>query len=66
MQVLSKAHALLLHEPDTDKFFLMDTGSSNGTFVNNIRLSKAGQESELTEVFTGWQHDQLPSYGASW
>ena len=65
MQVLSKAHALLLHEPDTDKFFLMDTGSSNGTFVNNIRLSKAGQESELTEVFTGWQHDQLPNFGGS-
>jgi len=50
-KVLSKAHALLLFEDE--KFFLLDTGSSNGTFVNNIRLSKAGQESELTEVFTG-------------
>ena len=27
--------------------------SSNGTFVNNVRLSRAGQESGLTEVFTG-------------
>ena len=30
-------------------FFL---GSSNGTFVNNIRLSKSGEESKMTEVFT--------------
>lgn len=52
-KVLSKAHALLLFENEDAKFFLLDTGSSNGTFVNNIRLSKAGQESELTEVFTG-------------
>ena len=51
LQVLSKAHALLLFEDS--KFFLLDTGSSNGTFVNNIRLCKAGQESDLTEVFTG-------------
>lgn len=50
-KVLSKAHALLLCEDG--KFFLLDTGSSNGTFVNNIRLSRAGQESGLTEVFTG-------------
>ena len=27
-------------------------GSSNGTFVNNIRLSKGGEESKMTEVFT--------------
>ena len=52
-QVLSKAHALLLYETDESRFFLLDTGSSNGTFVNNIRLSKSGSESELTEVFTG-------------
>jgi len=50
-KVLSKAHALLLY--DDNKFVLMDTGSSNGTFVNNIRLSKAGQESGITEVFNG-------------
>merc|ERR1712106_380317 len=50
-KVLSKAHALLLFEDE--KFYLLDTGSPNGTFVNNIRLSKASQESELTEVFTG-------------
>jgi len=50
-KVLSKPHALLMFQ--TGQFFLVDTGSSNGTFVNNIRLSKAGTESELTEVFTG-------------
>ena len=32
---------------------MVDTASSNGTFVNNIRLSKCGEESKLTEVFTG-------------
>ena len=44
---------MLLYETDESRFFLLDTGSSNGTFVNNIRLSKSGTESELTEVFTG-------------
>ena len=44
---------MLLYETDESRFFLLDTGSSNGTFVNNIRLSKSGSESELTEVFTG-------------
>ena len=28
------------------------SGSSNGTFVNNIRLSKSGEESKMTEIFT--------------
>ena len=51
--MLSKAHALLLYESDESRFFLLDTGSSNGTFVNNIRLSKTGTESELTEIFSG-------------
>ena len=44
---------MLLYESDESRFFLLDTGSSNGTFVNNIRLSKSGTESELTEVFSG-------------
>ena len=50
-QVLSKAHAMILYEDN--KFLLVDTGSSNGTFVNNIRLSKTGAESDMTEIFTG-------------
>ena len=44
---------MLLYESDEARFFLLDTGSSNGTFVNNIRLSKTGTESELTEIFSG-------------
>eukprot|EP00092_Neocalanus_flemingeri_P006535 GFUD01007045.1.p1 GENE.GFUD01007045.1~~GFUD01007045.1.p1 ORF type:complete len:448 (+),score=143.90 GFUD01007045.1:65-1345(+) len=50
-KVLSKSHALLLYKDS--KLYIIDTGSSNGTFVNNIRLSKAGKESDPTEVFTG-------------
>ncbi len=49
-KVLSRAHAMLLFEDE--KFFLMDTGSSNGSFVNNIRLSKASEESKLTRIYT--------------
>jgi len=49
-KVLSRAQAMILFEDE--KFFLIDTGSSNGSFVNNIRLSKAGEESKLTRIFT--------------
>ena len=38
---------------EDERFFILDTGSSNGTFVNNIRLSKTGEESKMTEIFTG-------------
>ncbi|XP_025425311.1 sarcolemmal membrane-associated protein [Sipha flava] len=50
-KVLSRNHALLWHE--NGKFFLQDTKSSNGTFVNNHRLSKSGEESQPQEVFSG-------------
>jgi len=50
-KVLSRNHALLWHEDG--KFFLQDTKSSNGTFVNNHRLSKSGEESKPQEVFSG-------------
>lgn len=50
-KVLSRNHALLWHE--NGKFFLQDTKSSNGTFVNNHRLSKSGEESKPQEVFSG-------------
>ncbi len=43
-KVLSKQHAVLLFE--NDQFLLLDTGSSNGTFVNNVRLSRSGEESK--------------------
>jgi len=50
-KVLSRNHATILF--DEDKFWIVDTGSSNGTFVNNIRLSKCGEESKVTELFSG-------------
>ena len=50
-KVLSRAHALLQFQDG--RFYVTDTGSSNGTFVNNIRLSKCGEESKVTQVYTG-------------
>ncbi|CAG7831650.1 unnamed protein product, partial [Allacma fusca] len=50
-KVLSRNHALLWY--DTGKFYLQDTKSSNGTFVNNQRLSKSSEESAPREVCSG-------------
>ena len=49
-KVLSRNHALLWYEQG--KFYLQDTKSSNGTFVNNQRLSKGSEESLPREVGT--------------
>lgn len=35
------------------QFYLKDTKSSNGTFINNQRLSRGGEESSPREVFSG-------------
>ena len=35
------------------QFFLQDTKSSNGTFINNQRLSKGSEESAPHEIFSG-------------
>ena len=35
------------------QFYLQDTKSSNGTFVNNQRLSKSSEESAPREVCSG-------------
>ena len=35
------------------QFYLQDTKSSNGTFVNNVRLSKGSEESEPKELKSG-------------
>ncbi|XP_050514029.1 sarcolemmal membrane-associated protein isoform X2 [Diabrotica virgifera virgifera] len=45
-KVLSRHHALLWYE--NGKFFLQDTKSSNGTFVNNSRLSPDNGHHELS------------------
>ncbi|XP_076647054.1 sarcolemma associated protein [Halictus rubicundus] len=50
-KVLSRNHALLWYT--SGKFYLQDTRSSNGTFVNNQRLSAAGLESGPKEVHSG-------------
>ena len=49
--VLSRNHALIWYE--NGKFYLQDTKSSNGTFVNNQRLSKGSEESVPREVCSG-------------
>lgn len=50
-KVLSRNHALLWYEDN--KFYLQDTKSSNGTFVNSQRLSKGAEESAPREIFSG-------------
>uniref|UniRef100_A0A6V7JM70 Sarcolemmal membrane-associated protein n=1 Tax=Bracon brevicornis TaxID=1563983 RepID=A0A6V7JM70_9HYME len=50
-KVLSRNHALLWYS--AGKFYLQDTRSSNGTFVNNQRLSSTGLQSKATEVCSG-------------
>ena len=50
IQVLSKSHAAFSFQDG--KFYLKDTGSCNGTFLNNLRLSRAGEESEMTQVYS--------------
>ncbi|XP_017890935.1 sarcolemmal membrane-associated protein isoform X2 [Ceratina calcarata] len=50
-KVLSRNHALLWYSGG--KFFLQDTRSSNGTFVNNQRLSATGLDSAPKEVCSG-------------
>ena len=50
-KVLSRNHALLWYKDG--KFFLQDTKSSNGTFVNNARLSKGAEESDPREICSG-------------
>ena len=50
LQVLSKSQAVFKLTDDT--MCLADMGSSNGTFINNLRLSKAGQRSEEVQIFS--------------
>ncbi|GMR48127.1 hypothetical protein PMAYCL1PPCAC_18322 [Pristionchus mayeri] len=50
-KVLSRNHAVLYY--DDGSFYLKDTKSSNGTFVNNDRLASTGEESEPKQVYSG-------------
>ncbi|KAL7072209.1 hypothetical protein ACQ4LE_008853 [Meloidogyne hapla] len=51
-KVLSRNHAILWMNDDVH-FFIKDTRSSNGTFINNERLSPSGEESEPRELYSG-------------
>ena len=48
--MLSKPQAVLRFAEG--HFLIKDVGSSNGTFINNFRLSKAGLESEETRIYS--------------
>ncbi|KHJ41198.1 FHA domain protein [Trichuris suis] len=50
-KVLSRTHAVVWYEDGS--FFIRDTKSSNGTFVNGLRLSKGSEESAPHEVYSG-------------
>ncbi|XP_065673440.1 sarcolemmal membrane-associated protein isoform X3 [Hydra vulgaris] len=47
-KVLSRNHAIMWYE--NGKFLLQDTKSSNGTYVNSVRLSRGSEESEPYEI----------------
>ncbi|XP_060924964.1 sarcolemma associated protein a isoform X4 [Limanda limanda] len=52
-KVLSRNHALVWFDHKTGKFYLQDTKSSNGTFINSQRLSRGSEESPACEVLSG-------------
>ncbi|CEF70370.1 Sarcolemmal membrane-associated protein [Strongyloides ratti] len=50
-KVLSRHHAIMWWEEGT--FYIKDTKSSNGTYVNNERLSKTAEESAPKALYSG-------------
>uniref|UniRef100_A0A3Q2EEE9 Sarcolemmal membrane-associated protein n=1 Tax=Cyprinodon variegatus TaxID=28743 RepID=A0A3Q2EEE9_CYPVA len=52
-KVLSRNHALVWFDHKAGKFYLQDTKSSNGTFINSQRLSRGSEESPPCEVLSG-------------
>eukprot|EP00076_Gallus_gallus_P025827 XP_015148515.1 sarcolemmal membrane-associated protein isoform X13 [Gallus gallus] len=52
-KVLSRNHALVWFDHKTGKFYLQDTKSSNGTFINSQRLSRGSEESPPCEIMSG-------------
>ncbi|EGV66698.1 hypothetical protein CANTEDRAFT_117890 [Yamadazyma tenuis ATCC 10573] len=47
-RVLSRNHAVMFVDPNTGKLMLRDLGSSNGTYINNVKL-----DTEAVEVNMG-------------
>ena len=52
-KVLSRNHAVLWFDDDSQRFLIQDTKSSNGTFVNKNRLSNTNTESTPSELSSG-------------
>ncbi|XP_045146020.1 sarcolemmal membrane-associated protein isoform X19 [Echinops telfairi] len=52
-KVLSRNHALVWFDHKSGKFYLQDTKSSNGTFINSQRLSRGSEESPPCEILSG-------------
>ena len=48
---MSKYQALISSD-DQGRLFLSDCGSSNGTFINNLRLSKPNKTSKEVQLFS--------------
>jgi len=38
---------------ENGRFYIQDMGSSNGSFINNIRLTKSGEQSKPTQLYSG-------------
>ncbi|ORZ02297.1 hypothetical protein BCR43DRAFT_481325 [Syncephalastrum racemosum] len=52
-KVVSRSHAEIWVQPETNKIYVRDVGSSSGTFVNRARLSPANLQSAPQEVKDG-------------
>eukprot|EP00123_Amoebidium_parasiticum_P013429 comp21946_c2_seq1/m.31630 comp21946_c2_seq1/g.31630 ORF comp21946_c2_seq1/g.31630 comp21946_c2_seq1/m.31630 type:complete len:418 (-) comp21946_c2_seq1:159-1412(-) len=52
-QVLSRNHAEIWWDHRTGQLMIRDTKSSNGTYLNNMRLSKSGEESDPVPISHG-------------
>ncbi|KAF7412277.1 hypothetical protein HZH66_001173 [Vespula vulgaris] len=50
---VSKHHARFLYNETTNSYWIVDSGSRNGTYLNGKRLSVAKQESESYEIIHG-------------
>ena len=50
-QVMSKYQALISSDGE-GRLFLSDCGSSNGTFINNLRLSKPNKTSKEVQLYS--------------
>ncbi|XP_065066900.1 sarcolemmal membrane-associated protein-like [Rhopilema esculentum] len=50
-KVLSRSHAIIWYE--SGKFYIQDTKSSNGTYVNNAQVGRGADDAESVEIRSG-------------